>query len=335
MMTLTTHTSVQVQAVVIAPSRELVSQIAMVGTKLFEGTGIRLQSLIGGANVRFQIENLRNDRPQILVATPGRLAELVFRLEKLRLGMVRAVVVDEIDNLLKEPYVGELETILDATPLFKRSTTSTSTTRDRSSESGRISGYSDNDNMVDSDLVEEREKLGGSNADLEDLIEGEGYEEQVNSGEEEDDAEAEAEVDTKGNSSPSLLRRLVCFASATTNDPVVQKFADRYCGVAKNSIGWIPVAVEQASKLPASITHCIVSIPRIRAIDMLKRVLNSKPTVESALIFVNDPHRVEVLCDKLLELGIVAAPLHGDASKDDRKVCSCDEFDNLYMFLIW
>jgi hypothetical protein len=53
---------------------------------------------------------------------------------------------------------------------------------------------------------------------------------------------------------------------------------------------------------------------------MLKKFLKAKPEVVSALIFVNDPHRVEIIYEKLLEMGFVAAPLHGESSKDDRKV---------------
>ena len=43
--------------------------------------------------------------------------------------------------------------------------------------------------------------------------------------------------------------------------------------------------------------------------------------VVSAIIFVNDPHRVDIVCQQLLEMNLVAAPLSGDSSKDDRKVC--------------
>lgn len=53
---------------------------------------------------------------------------------------------------------------------------------------------------------------------------------------------------------------------------------------------------------------------------MLKKFLKAKPEVVSALIFVNDPHRVEIIYEKLLEMGFIAAPLHGESSKDDRKV---------------
>ena len=62
---------------------------------------------------------------------------------------------------------------------------------------------------------------------------------------------------------------------------------------------------------------------------MLKKFLKAKPEVVSALIFVNDPHRVEIIYEKLLEMGFIAAPLHGESSKDDRKVCI-----TLYLFLL-
>jgi superfamily II DNA/RNA helicase len=58
----------------------------------------------------------------------------------------------------------------------------------------------------------------------------------------------------------------------------------------------------------------------MRALEMLKKFLKAKPEVVSALIFVNDPHRVEIIYEKLLEMGFIAAPLHGESSKDDRKV---------------
>lgn len=92
----------RVQAIILAPSRELVTQIASVSERVFANTGIRTQAIIGGANVRGQVDRLRELRPQVLVASPGRLAELVFRLEKLKLGNVRAVIVDEVDNMLQD-----------------------------------------------------------------------------------------------------------------------------------------------------------------------------------------------------------------------------------------
>jgi len=77
----------KVQAVIIAPSRELVQQIGIVGNQLFMNSKYRIVSLIGGVNVQNQIKQLRENKPQILVATPGRLAELLFKLEKVLLAL--------------------------------------------------------------------------------------------------------------------------------------------------------------------------------------------------------------------------------------------------------
>ena len=81
----------------------------------------------------------------------------------------------------------------------------------------------------------------------------------------------------------------------------------------------MPVRVNNTSQLPRSITHGLISTPRLRALESLKRFLSSKPKVEKALIFVNEPRRVEVIADQLLDMGYIAAPLHGETDKEDRK----------------
>ena len=53
--------------VVIAPSRELAVQIAAVCSRLLEGSDLRCQALIGGANINRQLENLKKKKPQVLV----------------------------------------------------------------------------------------------------------------------------------------------------------------------------------------------------------------------------------------------------------------------------
>lgn len=275
------RTKRKVQAIVLAPSRELVTQIGAVGEDLFRGTGINVMSLIGGANVRNQVKRLRDTKPQIIVATPGRLAELVFQLRKLRLGMVRAVVIDEVDSMLREPFVGELQTILEATPLFAQRSSSAAAPSPVATRS-----FSD-DGGVESFMDE------GDDADEE---------------EEDEDEDSDATVPAH------LNKRLVCLASATSSDPNVKAFAERYC-----SPDWARVAVPSASMLPPGITHGLISTPRMRALETLKRFLKTKPAVVSALIFVNDPHRVEIIYEQLLEMGFIAAPLHGESSKDDRK----------------
>ena len=272
--------SKKVQAIILAPSRELVTQIASVGDKLFENTNIRVMPIIGGANVRGQIQRMRDYRPQVIIATPGRLAEIVFGLEKLKLGMIKAVVIDEVDNMLREPYTGEIQTILEATPIFKR--------------------------RVDASIVE--------NVNANDLPDEDSL---INYRENDEDDRVNHEQPL---SKLSNKKRMVCFASATGSSPLVTKFINELYGIHDivNS-PWKKISLDGTASLPTTINHGLISCPRIKALEMLKKTIKSKPDVRSALIFVNDPHRVEIVCEKLLEMGIIAAPLHGDTNKDDRK----------------
>jgi superfamily II DNA/RNA helicase len=258
----------QVQALILAPSRELVQQIGQVASALFAGTDWRVQTLIGGANVDGQVKRMRDDKPQILVATPGRLGEIVFHLEKLRLGAVRVVVVDEVDNMMQAPYVGDLEALLQATPLY----------RARRKLDGPASG---------DDTGHFRADTGGDG-------------------------------DGRSSSEQADQRdiRMICLASATSNDSAVNTFADTFAGAGH----WRTLSVEGDSAIPAGITHGLISCPQERSLGLLKRFLNAKPAVHSALIFVNDPKRVVGVCRELELAGIIAAPLHGDTNKDDRKV---------------
>ena len=277
------------QAIVLAPSRELVQQIGQVASTLFKDTNYRTFTLIGGANVNHQVNHLRDHRPQILIATPGRIAEIVFKLEKLRLGSVKVVVVDEVDSLMSEPYIGEVDTLLQATPLYSRASSSTPKQQDelRPADAGEpIEPISDSPHQAEGEAVG---------------------------------------VDDTPTFSPAAaapgaqsMQRLLWLASATSKDAAVGAFADRY--TARSGKGWSEITVTGGSALPAGITHGLISITRERAPEMLKRVLTSKPAVRSALIFVNDPRRVEAVCRDLERSGIVSAPLHGEASKDDRRV---------------
>lgn len=99
-----------IQAMVVAPTRELGMQIVRTFESLTEGTGIRVQQLIGGASIQRQIEALKK-KPQIVVGTPGRILELL-KLRKLSLHGVRQLVVDEVDQVFELGGMKETETIL-------------------------------------------------------------------------------------------------------------------------------------------------------------------------------------------------------------------------------
>ena len=62
---------------VIAPGRELASQIVSVTRDLVQDTGLKVQLAIGGTTFSRNLEQIRKQKPNILVGTPGRIAELV------------------------------------------------------------------------------------------------------------------------------------------------------------------------------------------------------------------------------------------------------------------
>ena len=90
----------EAQAVALAPTYELAMQITAEARDLSQKAdlGIRVQGLIGGANIARQIDKLK-EKPQLVVGSAGRILELA-RKGKLKLTGVRFLVLDEFDRLL-------------------------------------------------------------------------------------------------------------------------------------------------------------------------------------------------------------------------------------------
>ena len=91
-----------VQAVILAPTYELVMQIVNVARDLVQGAnlGIKVQGLIGGANITRQMDKLK-DKPQLIVGSAGRIIELAQK-NKLKLHKVNMLVLDEFDRLFDD-----------------------------------------------------------------------------------------------------------------------------------------------------------------------------------------------------------------------------------------
>lgn len=89
-----------IEAVIVAPSRELGMQIVREIKKLLGPSDKKaVQQLVGGANRSRQEEALRKNKPAIVVGTPGRIAE-ISAAGKLHTHGCRFLVLDEIDELL-------------------------------------------------------------------------------------------------------------------------------------------------------------------------------------------------------------------------------------------
>lgn len=105
----------EVQEVVLAPTRELALQIGDELTKLAKYIkGCRIAVLYGGQPIPKQLAALKR-KPQILVATPGRLLDHM-NCGNVHLNAVHTMVLDEADEMLNMGFVKDVTRIIEATP---------------------------------------------------------------------------------------------------------------------------------------------------------------------------------------------------------------------------
>jgi len=105
-------------ALVIAPTRELAMQVKRELEWLYEMTGAVIASCVGGMDVRNERRALERGA-HIIVGTPGRLRDHITR-GNLDLSAIRAVVLDEADEMLDLGFREDLEFILEAAPEDRR-----------------------------------------------------------------------------------------------------------------------------------------------------------------------------------------------------------------------
>lgn len=110
----------QVQALVLAPTRELCIQISNDLKNFSKFLKTRIVPVYGGEDIRTQLKQL-DSTPQIIVATPGRLIDLIDR-GKIKLENIRYLVLDEADEMLNMGFKEDIETILATTPDTRRTT---------------------------------------------------------------------------------------------------------------------------------------------------------------------------------------------------------------------
>jgi ATP-dependent RNA helicase DeaD len=98
-----------VQALIIVPTRELALQYVDEIADIAKGTGISAFAVYGGFSMEIQLGKL-NHGVQILVATPGRLIDLLYN-SPLRLAEVKYFVLDEADEMLNQGFEVDIEFI--------------------------------------------------------------------------------------------------------------------------------------------------------------------------------------------------------------------------------
>ena len=107
------------QGLILCPTRELCLQVSKDIVALARCTpGIKPVAVYGGANILLQIKEVKRGA-NIVVATPGRLLDLIRRRE-IDISAIRALVLDEADEMLQMGFQDDLNAILAETPENKR-----------------------------------------------------------------------------------------------------------------------------------------------------------------------------------------------------------------------
>ncbi len=100
-----------IQALILVPTRELALQYVEEISKISKLTGVVPFAVFGGFPMEIQEGKLR-DRVHILVATPGRLIDFLYRTTTIDLSSVRTLVLDEADEMLKMGFIEDIDFIL-------------------------------------------------------------------------------------------------------------------------------------------------------------------------------------------------------------------------------
>lgn len=103
------------RALVIAPTRELVMQIADDAVGLAKYTGLKVQTLVGGMDYEKQKKALHYETVDIVIATPGRLIDFANNKD-VYLDRVEVLVIDEADRMLDMGFIPQVRRIVRMTP---------------------------------------------------------------------------------------------------------------------------------------------------------------------------------------------------------------------------
>ena len=232
--------------IIVAPGRELASQITSVTRSLLEGTDLSVQMAIGGTTYSRNLEQIRKRRPNILVGTPGRIAELVVgrpgeKAGKLKTNKLQALIMDEFDALLEyKPHRDPTRAIMET---LKR--------RHRDGLQSILCSATASD-IIDSSKVREFLRPGFAQvfADPDDV--------------------------------------LVTDSKSTTT-----------------------------ARVSKTVIHGVIHVPHRRfVLDTIRRILHTEPTPQQILIFAENSRKVDITVEKLGDMGIIAAPLHGGKGSD-------------------
>ncbi|PQE20109.1 atp-dependent RNA helicase mss protein [Rutstroemia sp. NJR-2017a BBW] len=106
-----------IRAIIISPTRELAEQIAVEAVKLTRSTDLIVQVAVGGSSKREMLRKMQREGCHILVATPGRLNDLLTdEYSRVSAPKLTTLVLDEADRLLDDGFSRDIEAIVDLLP---------------------------------------------------------------------------------------------------------------------------------------------------------------------------------------------------------------------------
>jgi ATP-dependent RNA helicase UAP56/SUB2 len=91
----------KISCLVLANTRELAYQISKEFERFSQNLPYKTMTIIGGENINEQVEKLKNDKPNIVVGTPGRVLGLIKK-NVLDTSSVKVFIIDECDKMLQQ-----------------------------------------------------------------------------------------------------------------------------------------------------------------------------------------------------------------------------------------
>ncbi|KAI8327771.1 P-loop containing nucleoside triphosphate hydrolase protein [Choanephora cucurbitarum] len=148
------------RVLILCPTRELAAQVHSVAVKLASFTDITFCLCVGGLSVKTQEQELKL-KPDVVVATPGRLIDHVRNSSGFHLDACEILVMDEADRMLEDGFADELNEIVKACPRSRQTMLFSATMTDnvdqliRMSLNNPVRLFIDKNNQAASRLVQE------------------------------------------------------------------------------------------------------------------------------------------------------------------------------------
>jgi ATP-dependent RNA helicase DDX27 len=126
------------RCLILVPTRELAVQCYDVGTKLAMHTDIQFALIVGGLSLKAQETTLRS-RPDVVIASPGRLIDHLRNSPTFNLDALDVLVLDEADRMLSDGFADELTEIVKMCPVSRQTMLFSATMTDSVDELIRMS----------------------------------------------------------------------------------------------------------------------------------------------------------------------------------------------------